>query len=74
MWGPADGGDEGGEGGGGRGGGGHGEDGDQLHRAGVGYGDAAAGAVGEEAAGADVQGPEVAPAGWAREHRVPRVR
>lgn len=85
---PANGGDEGGEGvrGGGGGGGGatagggvvgeggrHGEDGDKLHGSGIGDDDAAAGAVGEEAAGAAVGGATVAAAGRAGEHAIPRL-
>lgn len=64
---PADGGDEGGERGGG--GGGHGEDAEELHGARVGDDDAAAGAVREEARGAEVDAAAVAAARGAREHR-----
>lgn len=71
VGGEAERGDEGGEGG--RGGGGHGEEEDELHGAGVDDGDAAAGAVGEEAVGAAVGAPAVAPAGGPREHAVPAV-
>lgn len=64
---PADGGDEGGERGGR--GGGHGEDAEELHGARVGDDDAAAGAVREQARGAEVDAAAVAAARGAREHR-----
>lgn len=64
---PADGGDEGGKRGGG--GGGHGEDAEELHGARVGDDDAAAGAVREQARGAEVDAAAVAAARGAREHR-----
>lgn len=85
LGGPAHGGDEGGEGGGGgggegrhrRGGGGaaagHGEHADKLHGSGIGDDDAAAGGVGEEAAGAAVDSGAVVAARGTGEHAVPRL-
>lgn len=53
--------------------GGHGEDGDKLHGSGVGDDNAAAGAIGDEAAGAVVGRATIAAAGRAGKHAIPRL-